>query len=186
MQIHANDTLETESAQGTFVVPPKLTVAVMLDGDLDAVLDGQPLGMTAHDGPNGYLWINRREARLERWLRAGQRARKVTVSVTLPVAASSSDTPPSAVQALMACVASDRTLRHWQPSAQAVRHAEDILAAATDHEPLDRLELARLALLERGATVGEAAYSAGYTNAANFSTAFSRAFGYPPSACLKG
>jgi AraC-like DNA-binding protein len=49
-----------------------------------------------------------------------------------------------------------------------------------------RLELARLALLDKGLTVGEAAFQAGYSSPANFSTAFQRAFGYRPSACLRG
>jgi len=48
-----------------------------------------------------------------------------------------------------------------------------------------RLELARLALIDQQLTVGEAAFRAGYSNTANFSTAFVREFGYPPSACLE-
>lgn len=48
-----------------------------------------------------------------------------------------------------------------------------------------RLELARLALLEDGATVSEVAYQAGYSCVSNFSTAFLREFGYQPSACTR-
>lgn len=42
------------------------------------------------------------------------------------------------------------------------------------------LDLARLALLHEGISVKEAAFRAGYSSSANFSTAFRRQFGYPP------
>lgn len=45
-----------------------------------------------------------------------------------------------------------------------------------------RLERARDALVREGVSVTEAAGLAGYTSAANFSTAFRRAFGVPPKA----
>lgn len=44
-----------------------------------------------------------------------------------------------------------------------------------------RLHKARRAIEQDGLTVGEAAYLAGYTNPANFATAFKRAFGVSPS-----
>lgn len=43
-----------------------------------------------------------------------------------------------------------------------------------------KLELARDALERDGVSIGEAAYVAGYSNPANFATAFRRAFGIPP------
>ncbi|MEM9441753.1 MAG: AraC family transcriptional regulator [Pseudomonadota bacterium] len=45
-----------------------------------------------------------------------------------------------------------------------------------------RLEEARLALLDRGVTIAEAAFLSGYSNPSNFAAAFKRAFGSPPSA----
>jgi AraC-like DNA-binding protein len=48
----------------------------------------------------------------------------------------------------------------------------------------ERLQSARKALLQGRLTVGEAGYRAGYNTASNFSTAFQRTFGYPPSACV--
>ncbi len=47
-----------------------------------------------------------------------------------------------------------------------------------------RLDMVLRDLLDHGITVGEAAHRAGYSNTANFSTAFQRQFGYPPSVCL--
>ncbi|CAG0965152.1 Regulatory protein PchR [Methylophilaceae bacterium] len=49
-----------------------------------------------------------------------------------------------------------------------------------------RLLHARRALAQEGCTVGEAAYLAGYTSAANFATAFKRHFGITPRQCREG
>lgn len=273
MQIHVNDSLETASAHGSFVVPPKLTITVLLEGDLDVALDGQPLIMSARQGPSGHLWINRRPARLERWVRAGERIRKVTVSLPLPMSAAGHGIP-CGVARMVAGLPAGQTVLRWTPTARTIRYAEEILSASAEpiscsplestiaalgiirsafsqydfigardvlpspstrdvtrarearelilrsiDEPLPladiasrigmsvstlqrvfkaafgttvnefirtrRLELARLALVEQGATVGEAAFRAGYSSAANFSTAFQRAFGYSPSSCLR-
>jgi AraC-like DNA-binding protein len=44
-----------------------------------------------------------------------------------------------------------------------------------------RLQRAREAIERNGASVAQAAYDAGYSNPANFSTAFKRLFGLSPS-----
>lgn len=49
-----------------------------------------------------------------------------------------------------------------------------------------RLERASIALRSGELTIGEASLLAGYSNAANFATAFRRAFGVPPSRVLNG
>ncbi len=274
LQIHVNDTLEMASAHASFVIPPKLTVVLMLEGDLDAAIDGRPLAMTAQRGPTGYLWINRQPARLERWIRAGQRVRKITISLPLAKLSALSDVADDVFSD--ACAETDRdiTVMQWQANAQSLRSAEEILKLDADESSADRLsssiaaltvvrnalsqlddrqttrvpqpmstrdvnrarlarefilqhidrplpikevarstgmsistlqrvfkgcfgatvmefvrtrrlELARLALLEDGVTVGEAAFSAGYSSPANFSTAFQREFGYPPSSCTR-
>jgi len=55
--------------------------------------------------------------------------------------------------------------------------------SASDYLRTNRLAAAREALLHQGLSVTEAAYAVGYTNPANFSTAFRRHFGYVPSRC---
>jgi len=55
--------------------------------------------------------------------------------------------------------------------------------SASDYLRKSRLAAAREALLYQGLSVTEAAYSVGYVNSANFSTAFRRHFGYVPSRC---
>lgn len=48
-----------------------------------------------------------------------------------------------------------------------------------------RLEQARLALETEGLPIAQAAYIAGYTSAANFSTAFKRRYGFTPKQCRR-
>jgi AraC-like DNA-binding protein len=58
--------------------------------------------------------------------------------------------------------------------------------SASDYLRTSRLAAAREALLQEGLSVTEAAYSVGYTNSGNFSTAFRKHFGYVPSSCYRG
>lgn len=44
-----------------------------------------------------------------------------------------------------------------------------------------RLELGRQALENEGATIAQAAHAAGYSDATNFTAAFKRVFGFPPT-----
>jgi AraC-like DNA-binding protein len=55
--------------------------------------------------------------------------------------------------------------------------------SASEYLRKSRLASAREALLHEGLSVTEAAYSVGYGNSANFSTAFRKHFGYVPSRC---
>jgi transcriptional regulator GlxA family with amidase domain len=54
---------------------------------------------------------------------------------------------------------------------------------ANDYLRNKRLVLAREALVHQNLSVTEAAYVAGYSNPANFATAFRKYFGSAPSAC---
>ena len=58
---------------------------------------------------------------------------------------------------------------------------EEFGLTVVEHLRLARLDLARKALAEDGLSIQQAAHVAGYTSAANFSTAFKRRFGHPPS-----
>ncbi len=54
-------------------------------------------------------------------------------------------------------------------------------ASASDYLRAKRLEAARDAIIQNGCSVSEAAYLVGYSNPANFATAFRRHFGHAPS-----
>ncbi|WP_415894126.1 helix-turn-helix transcriptional regulator [Neptuniibacter sp. PT8_73] len=273
LQVHTNDTVERSTAQASFMVPPTMTVALILEGDLDAALDEQPLVMTSRNGPAGYIWFHTKEVRLDRWIRAGQRVRKVTVSLSLDRCSKLFDMSEFYKSIDFDCHKQNMSILQWQPTPQTLRCAEEILQKeqeGTNLEKLDsiisafslfrqafahfkepsaqsnfdkvnareigrariareyilghiddalnmndvanntgmsvstlqrtfkncygctvmefvrirKLELARLSLLDHGITVGEAAFNAGYSSTANFSTAFQREFGYPPSSCM--
>jgi len=86
-------------------------------------------------------------------------------------------------------------LRHRWTVAELARHAglgrrtfnaqfhQMYGTSATDFLRTSRLAFAREALLHQGFSVTEAAYAVGYTNPANFSTAFHKQFGCVPSSC---
>ena len=271
--IHVNDTLERRTVHERFTLPPRVTACLILKGDLDAAIDDHPLCMSSRNGPCGYLWINRQPAQLDRWTRAGQRIRKVNISLPFEQCLNLASPDEGCLLKKMDDTRENLKLLRWKPSAESLRLAEDIFPSVLEpsalgnlkggiaalgllrhalmhsdavsdqtlpnasrsrdtsrarkarefilehiRDPLSldsvayrsnmspstlqrafknaygltvmefvrtrRLEIARLELLEEEFTVGEAAYRAGYSNTANFSTAFQRKFGYPPSACI--
>jgi AraC-like DNA-binding protein len=58
--------------------------------------------------------------------------------------------------------------------------------SASEYLRISRLAAAREALLHERLSVTEAAYAVGYASPANFSTAFRKQFGHPPSRCHDG
>ncbi len=274
LRVHANDTVERMSAQASFTVEPKFTITLILEGDLEAAIDGHSVVMSARNGPTGYLWLNTNEAKFDRMIRSGQKVRKVTLSLPLDKCLKIFDMAVLYQALGLSKDSKQFAILNWQPTAQTLRYAEEIFLLQQDEYGLKRLEsyiaalsllqqafsyctsnsnqtpqlhvntrdagrarqarafvldhidenlsidivakntgmsvstlqrifkatfgctvmefvrirkleLARLALLDNGISVGEAAFQAGYSNTANFSTAFQREFGYPPSSCIQ-
>lgn len=276
LQIHANDTLERKSLSREFDMPAQLTVMLLLEGDILVSVNGTRCHMSARHGPVGYLWLTTRPGTLVRHIQAGQRVRKV--NVTLPLDDVDSIALPPELREHITLDSPRASVARWAPSPQALRFAQEILTqrghqdsmhslqsyiaglsmlqqalritheaarpqARTIDAPLrdrdmgraqkirdhiqqneacchitpqqlaqelgmsastlqrvfkatygmsimefqrsERLKAARAMLLEGGLTVGEAGYRAGYSTVSNFSTAFQRTFGYPPSACMQ-
>lgn len=276
MQIHANDTLERRTLSQRFDVPPQLTVMLLLEGEIRVTINQTSCRMSARNGPIGYLWLMSQPGTLVRHIQAGQRVRKV--NVTVPLEGVESIRLPDALREHI-CLDTPRScVTSWAPSPHALRCAQEILTqrcqqdsmqsleayiaglsmlqqalrikndsaqlpapAATasvgdrdmararkireriltgeqqknttphmlaqelgmsvstlqrlfkaaygtsvvDFQRTERLKAARTQLLEGGLTVGEVGYRAGYSTLSNFSSAFQRAFGYPPSACVR-
>jgi len=277
LKIHANDTLERKSLSQRFDVPAQLTVMLLLEGDIQVSINQTSCRMSAHNGPAGYLWLVTKPGALVRHSKAGQRVRKVNISV--PLAGVESIQLPRELREHIRLDAPRPSVASWSPSPQALRCAQDILtkrgqpdngmhslqsyiaglsllqqALRTTNEETrpqtppvtpqvkdrdmvrasmirdrilmseehqnatpkrlaqelgmsestlqrlfkaaygmsvmafqrtERLNAARVLLLEGRLTVGEAGYRAGYSTVSNFSSAFQRTFGYPPSACLR-
>ena len=276
LQIHANDTLERKTLSQRFDVPAQLTVMLLLEGDVRVSINQTTCLMSARNGPTGYIWLLGEPGHLERHFQAGQRVRKV--NVTVPLQGMENIRLNAALRDHI-CLDAPRTqVASWTPSPHALRCAQEILNQRTpqdgahsldayiaalsliqqalrithestspknpekvsspgdrdmtrarkirerilmagpkanptpqtlaeelgmsvstvqrlfkaaygssimDFQRTERLNAARTQLLQGGVTVGEAGHSAGYRTVSNFSSAFQRTFGYPPSACLR-
>ncbi|MCW5655495.1 AraC family transcriptional regulator [Hydrogenophaga sp.] len=279
LQIHANDTRERKSLSHGFDMPPQLTVMLLLEGEVRVSINQTHCLMSARKGPVGYLWLMTRPGVLVRHIQAGQRVRKV--NVTVPLEGAGSIRLPRELSEHISLDDPRAGVARWSPSPQALRCAQEILTqngrrdsslhslqayisglsllqqalrighegcrpptpvaqrqpAVKDRDAVrarkirdcillseehhsatpqalaqklgmsvstlqrlfkaaygtsvmefqrtERLNAARAQLLEGGLTVGEAGYRAGYSTVSNFSSAFHRTFGYPPSACVR-
>lgn len=276
LQIHANDTVERRTLSRRFGMPAQLTAMLLLEGEIRVSINRTSCLMSARNGPVGYLWLLSAPGSLVRHIQAGQRVRKV--NVTVPLASLEGLRLPAPLRDQLSLDGPRPGIASWAPSAHALRCAQEILdrrdhpdglqslqagiaglsmlqqALQACHQPprppaaaaaaalrdrdvararrirerllqgrlrqlvapqqlaqdlgmsvstlqrlfkaaygtsvmefqrTERLKAARARLLAGGLTVGEVGYRAGYSTLSNFSTAFQRAFGYPPSACVR-
>ena len=261
--IHASDAVERRGGFSEITLSPALTVSLVLDGRIDAMLGDHPLQFCATREPVGHVWAFSSPLVLRRNLSPGEHVRKVNISL------------PGEWNRWLAEEECGFVLHRWQPTRRSIRCAEDILAlqegsehpmfqlramelavqivqdalesrlpqawpaqpggnagdrnigraryvrqyivdnclrplSLTDIADATRMSISTLQRLFKAsfgvtvmdfvrtcrlrearrwltlgeATIAEAAFEAGYSNPSNFTTAFTREFGYPPSACL--
>ena len=276
LRSHTTDAVEQQDGSTEILLPPELTVSVLLEGTPSATLGGRSLCYGEPSVVRGKIWSLTRPTRLIRRTEQGRRVRKVNVSVTPEWldAVYERDDPASAN--LRRFAGTHLAMMDWAPSEVTVRYAEEILASTErpggsgrlslemralgilrdafalfdpvsavgpgrgrrspnqdaararaawayidahldqpltlgkiakangmsvstlqrvfkttygvtviDHLRTCRLDLARKALVVDGLAIQQAAHLAGYSSAANFTTAFRRQFGYAPSSCLR-
>lgn len=273
LKIHATDAVEMDDVEVRIELPPTVSVAILLEGRVEAVLADQPIEFTEAADARGAMWSHGETSSLARRLRRGRRIRKVIISVPPGWFDDVADGSDSMAAHLMPghSGTAPRGVRGWRPSLASIGSAEEILAAAGEeldvtarlqleirgiqilrdavsqftpettsatatgvsardvgrahavreyvqahtaeslslasiaratgmsvstlqrafvdcfgesvmnHVRRTRLERAREALRNGGISVRAASRMAGYSSAANFATAFQRAFGYPPS-----
>jgi len=125
LYVHATDTIEAHDLSTEWDKPAACSVAIMLEGELDAFLDDVPLHLgrktdEIERGPTGHIWALTKTTRLIRRSRKGMRVRKVIVTV-----------PPEWIERVMEgnvlpnenldqFMRTHRANRSWTPSAHAI------------------------------------------------------------------
>lgn len=139
LRVHATDTLEAHDMTMQWRMRPSLTVAVVLEGTLDAWLGDQKMPLGRIDGPIGQVWSLTRTTTLRRSSRKGVRMRKVIISL-----------PPDWVRPLIdrgdgpngnleTFIGRHGATMAWTPSPQALSLAEQIIAPPDMPEAVHRL-----------------------------------------------
>ena len=59
LQVHVTDALELDSNQLQVELPPALTICLLLEGQIDAMLGVHPLHLSAKQDPVGFSWAQR-------------------------------------------------------------------------------------------------------------------------------
>lgn len=146
LRVHATDAVALDDIRTEISRRPALTISLVLEGLLSCTLDGEPFVLTAHGGAAGMVWNTTRPVTL---IRSGDgllRVRKVNISLP-PEWFETAGGPDRA--GMVACEAF--RMRHlakadWEPSARAIRNAEDILRRHDDAGALRDLALEIAAL----------------------------------------
>ena len=268
--VHTTDTVAMRDFEISNQVRPAVTVAIVVDGQVEGAFDDTPFDFDARQGVVGYLWALKQPAKLTRRIPKHNRVRKVMVTARVDWVAKSLGNDDGQ-EAARAFLYGDHGPVRWQPSRRAIALAEQMLyppielplfreiyiesrgleifgealrsvmtppridqnckavsvdvsdkaqdirdhilqhittglnlrdLAATmnmsiarlqrifktaygttvmDFMRETRLQAARDAMDKDGLTIGQAAFLAGYSSPANFSTAFKRVFGISPS-----
>lgn len=273
LKLHATDTTYIQSTSAEWLNKPAFVVAIVLEGRIDAWLDGSEMDFGTNTSPIGRYWNITKPAKISRKTRKGERLRKVVIGVPQSwIRCLLKDCDSMGLPNPMALV-THQSRGSWAPSRHALALAEQIINPTSEIPMLSllsaeakaieivrealgniltdvrtntdlpntvevtraknvrdrimtdlgsdlnlagiardlgvsvgsmqaafkatysmtigafireqRLNIARDAIEQEGMRVSEAAYLAGYDSPASFSTAFRRAFGFPPSNCKR-
>lgn len=81
MDLHSSDTVEVENHEVEAVLPPALTVCILLEGKLECAFGNLETALDATAGPKAYIWAYARPIQWRRKIQAGMRIRKVNISI---------------------------------------------------------------------------------------------------------
>ncbi|MCG8491766.1 MAG: AraC family transcriptional regulator [Sneathiellales bacterium] len=81
IDLHSSDTVEVENHEVEAVLPPALTVCVLLEGKLECAFGDFETVLDATEGPKAYIWAYGRPIQWRRKIQAGMRIRKVNISI---------------------------------------------------------------------------------------------------------
>lgn len=149
LNIHATEVTDLGDIKSEMVLQPSFTVSLLLEGKIDATLDGQALRFAADREARGKLWSHSQPVRLKRNGHAGERVRKVNITLPAPEFHALSH---SVQRGLLkdrndqAFLNEELVISDWTPSKNSVRCAEEILANGDELSIIGRLSSSMLAL----------------------------------------
>lgn len=143
LRVHATDATEITDSELRVVVPPTLTIFILLEGSIDAHLGDQHLCYSAKHGPVAQVWAHQTPRELVRKSYRGVRVRKVHISLPLEWINRIHDEAGWEFDAngLDAMISAGLTAREWLPSRSSLQYAESICHASRSPESLSKLSL---------------------------------------------
>jgi AraC-like DNA-binding protein len=134
ISLNATDAIEMADIQTRATLQPGLSLLLLLEGAVDATIEGTAVSCNARRGPVGRIISVTRPTTLLRSSARGRYVRKVTLRIPLSwFEERGGDDPESTLsRELTAFLRNQSAVREWEPSPSAVRSAEDLLARSAD------------------------------------------------------
>lgn len=152
--LHTIDGIEAEGQPGAIMLQPGICILLLLEGGLDAALDGTSFTVKARRGPVGRVWSLARPARLVRTVARGRYTRQIVLTAPLSRFEDRSgergrETMPVAFSRFLS---GHLSMEEWDPSPTAICCAEALLARGPDEGMLGELAAERdsLSLMHDG------------------------------------
>lgn len=146
LHVHGTDAVEQRDGGTEIMLPPQLSVSIVLAGSFTAELGDRVLSVPAATDPRAKMWSVTRPTRLCRHFSAGQHVRKVNISVGpewLDDFLGDGDGDWTAVGRF---AARHLAMTDWAPSRESVSAAEALLACLARDNVLNRISLEICAL----------------------------------------
>jgi AraC-like DNA-binding protein len=145
ISLHATDAIEMADIQSRVTLQPGLSLLLLLEGAVDATVEGTAITCSARRGPVGRIISVTRPTTLLRNSARGRYVRKVTLSIPLSwfEEHGGEDPESSLSRELAAFLRVQNAMRDWEPSTGAVRSAEDLLARSADANVLTSIACER-------------------------------------------
>lgn len=138
ISLHATDAIEVANSQSRIVLQPGLSLLLLLEGTLDATIEGTAIQCNARRGPVGRIVAVTRPTTLLRSSIRGRYVRKVTLCIPNAWFEERGGGDPSSTlsRELANFLQTQNAVKEWEPSTGAVRDAEDLLARSADGDVL--------------------------------------------------
>lgn len=134
ISLHATDAIEMADIQSRATLQPGVSLLLLLEGAVDATVEGTAIQCNARRGPVGRIISVTRPTTLLRTSTRGRYVRKVTLRIPLAWFEERGCGDPASTQSreLATFLRTHNSVKEWEPSTGAVRSAEDLLARSAD------------------------------------------------------